>query len=73
MILFTDPMFGTGSLKEWTLILYGTSEHPYQPYFTPRSDSRMLEIPNPEWLPEESEQTEEEEYSGENFHLSNLY
>uniref|UniRef100_A0A6Q2YB82 P/Homo B domain-containing protein n=1 Tax=Esox lucius TaxID=8010 RepID=A0A6Q2YB82_ESOLU len=36
-----------GKLKEWTLVLYGTSEHPYQTQGTQHSRSRMLEIPSP--------------------------
>ncbi|GLD72879.1 proprotein convertase subtilisin/kexin type 6, partial [Lates japonicus] len=54
-----------GNLKEWTLILYGTSQNPYQPYRTQHSRSRMLEIPTPEELLEEPElQEEEDEYNG---------
>uniref|UniRef100_A0A7N8WU09 Proprotein convertase subtilisin/kexin type 6 n=1 Tax=Mastacembelus armatus TaxID=205130 RepID=A0A7N8WU09_9TELE len=37
-----------GNLKEWTLILYGTSQNPYQPYNIQHSRSRMLEIPAPD-------------------------
>uniref|UniRef100_A0A8C7L5L4 Proprotein convertase subtilisin/kexin type 6 n=1 Tax=Oncorhynchus kisutch TaxID=8019 RepID=A0A8C7L5L4_ONCKI len=36
-----------GKLKEWTLVLYGTSGHPYQSHGTQHSRSRMLEIPTP--------------------------
>uniref|UniRef100_A0A8D3CBS1 P/Homo B domain-containing protein n=1 Tax=Scophthalmus maximus TaxID=52904 RepID=A0A8D3CBS1_SCOMX len=32
-----------GNLKEWTLILYGTSQHPYQPDKTQHSPTRMLD------------------------------
>uniref|UniRef100_A0A4W6CZK7 Proprotein convertase subtilisin/kexin type 6 n=1 Tax=Lates calcarifer TaxID=8187 RepID=A0A4W6CZK7_LATCA len=57
-----------GNLKQWTLILYGTSQNPYQPYRTQHSRSRMLEIPTPEELLEEPELQEEEDeckdYSG---------
>uniref|UniRef100_UPI003AAD4103 proprotein convertase subtilisin/kexin type 6 n=1 Tax=Centroberyx gerrardi TaxID=166262 RepID=UPI003AAD4103 len=55
-----------GKLKEWTLILYGTSEHPYQSYGTQHSRSRMLEIPSPEEILDEPEHQEEEEdeYNG---------
>ncbi|KAM4602371.1 proprotein convertase subtilisin/kexin type 6 [Polymixia lowei] len=62
-----------GKLKEWTLILYGTSEHPYQSYGAPHSWSRMLENPSPsqepngpEQIPEspENQQEEEDEYNG---------
>uniref|UniRef100_A0A8P4KIP7 P/Homo B domain-containing protein n=1 Tax=Dicentrarchus labrax TaxID=13489 RepID=A0A8P4KIP7_DICLA len=35
-----------GNLKEWTLILYGTSQNPYQPGSAQHSHSRMLEIPS---------------------------
>ena len=62
-------LLGTGNLKEWALILYGTSEHPYQPYRGQHSRSRMLEITNPEEIPEEPElqleEEEEDEYNGE--------
>uniref|UniRef100_A0A672SBL3 Proprotein convertase subtilisin/kexin type 6 n=1 Tax=Sinocyclocheilus grahami TaxID=75366 RepID=A0A672SBL3_SINGR len=34
-----------GKLKEWTLILHGTAEHPYQSQGSQHSRSRMLEIP----------------------------
>lgn len=62
-----------GKLKEWTLILHGTSEHPYQSQSSHHSRSRMLEIPIaareikiPESLPgvPEPEEEEEEEYNG---------
>ncbi|KAF7648556.1 hypothetical protein LDENG_00155090 [Lucifuga dentata] len=53
-----------GSLKEWTLILYGTSENPERPHGTQHPHSKMLQDPNTEELPEDSEQAEEEEYSG---------
>uniref|UniRef100_A0A8K9WYN5 Proprotein convertase subtilisin/kexin type 6 n=1 Tax=Oncorhynchus mykiss TaxID=8022 RepID=A0A8K9WYN5_ONCMY len=36
-----------GKLKEWTLVLYGTSGHPYQSHGTQHSRSRMLKIPTP--------------------------
>uniref|UniRef100_A0A4W6CZT6 Proprotein convertase subtilisin/kexin type 6 n=1 Tax=Lates calcarifer TaxID=8187 RepID=A0A4W6CZT6_LATCA len=45
-----------GNLKQWTLILYGTSQNPYQPYRTQHSRSRMLEIPTPEELLEEPDE-----------------
>uniref|UniRef100_A0A673YZ41 Proprotein convertase subtilisin/kexin type 6 n=1 Tax=Salmo trutta TaxID=8032 RepID=A0A673YZ41_SALTR len=41
-----------GKLKEWTLVLYGTSGHPYQSHGTQHSRSRMLEIPTPSWDPD---------------------
>uniref|UniRef100_A0AAR2KUH5 P/Homo B domain-containing protein n=1 Tax=Pygocentrus nattereri TaxID=42514 RepID=A0AAR2KUH5_PYGNA len=58
-----------GKLKEWTLILYGTVEHPYQSQGSQHSRSRMLEIPSikgPEPSPgtPQHEDEEEEEYSG---------
>ncbi|XP_028979340.1 proprotein convertase subtilisin/kexin type 6 isoform X1 [Esox lucius] len=59
-----------GKLKEWTLVLYGTSEHPYQTQGTQHSRSRMLEIPSPSLeaprpSPDALEhQEEEEEYNG---------
>uniref|UniRef100_A0A673Z1L9 Proprotein convertase subtilisin/kexin type 6 n=1 Tax=Salmo trutta TaxID=8032 RepID=A0A673Z1L9_SALTR len=60
-----------GKLKEWTLVLYGTSGHPYQSHGTQHSRSRMLEIPTPSWDPDGPEpppevlkhqEEEEEEY-----------
>uniref|UniRef100_A0AAZ3Q4A2 P/Homo B domain-containing protein n=1 Tax=Oncorhynchus tshawytscha TaxID=74940 RepID=A0AAZ3Q4A2_ONCTS len=62
-----------GKLKEWTLVLYGTSGHPYQSHGTQHSRSRMLEIPTPSRDPNVPEpppevlkhqEEEEEEYSG---------
>ncbi|XP_016103520.1 proprotein convertase subtilisin/kexin type 6 [Sinocyclocheilus grahami] len=62
-----------GKLKEWTLILHGTAEHPYQSQGSQHSRSRMLEIPtagrelkNPDSVPgaPEHEEEEEEEYNG---------
>uniref|UniRef100_A0A7N8Y8V8 Proprotein convertase subtilisin/kexin type 6 n=1 Tax=Mastacembelus armatus TaxID=205130 RepID=A0A7N8Y8V8_9TELE len=50
-----------GNLKEWTLILYGTSQNPYQPYNIQHSRSRMLEIPAPDEVLEEPELQEKEE------------
>uniref|UniRef100_A0A8C2W0A0 Proprotein convertase subtilisin/kexin type 6 n=2 Tax=Chinchilla lanigera TaxID=34839 RepID=A0A8C2W0A0_CHILA len=37
-----------GKLKEWTLILYGTAEHPYHTFSSHQSRSRMLELSVPE-------------------------
>ncbi|XP_036399293.1 proprotein convertase subtilisin/kexin type 6 [Megalops cyprinoides] len=61
-----------GKLKEWTLILHGTAEHPYHSHGPHHSRSRMLEIPSTgrehkghepqQEIPEEEE--EEEEYNG---------
>lgn len=51
-----------GNLKEWTLILYGTSQNPYQPHSAQHSRSRMLEIPDE--ILEEPELEEEDEYNG---------
>ncbi|XP_060924003.1 proprotein convertase subtilisin/kexin type 6-like isoform X3 [Limanda limanda] len=53
-----------GNLKEWTLVLYGTSQNPYQPYKTQPSRSRTLEITAPAEVLEEQEFQEEEEYNG---------
>ncbi|XP_041844543.1 proprotein convertase subtilisin/kexin type 6 isoform X2 [Melanotaenia boesemani] len=56
-----------GSLKQWTLILYGTSQNPYQHNGAYHSRSRMLENPVSEEIPEEpelQEEGEEEEYNG---------
>ncbi|KAI4902232.1 hypothetical protein NFI96_024560 [Prochilodus magdalenae] len=58
-----------GKLKEWTLILHGTADHPYQSQGSQHSRSRMLEIPSvkgPEPSPgtPHHEDEEEEEYSG---------
>ncbi|XP_058257113.1 proprotein convertase subtilisin/kexin type 6 isoform X1 [Hemibagrus wyckioides] len=59
-----------GKLKEWTLILYGTSKHPYQSHGSQHSRARMLEIPSvksPEPSPStapQHEDEEEEEYTG---------
>ncbi|KAG7221789.1 hypothetical protein INR49_028863 [Caranx melampygus] len=50
-----------GNLKEWTLILYGTSQDPYQPHGDQHASSSVSEIPEPEELLEESE---EDEYNG---------
>uniref|UniRef100_H0V652 Proprotein convertase subtilisin/kexin type 6 n=1 Tax=Cavia porcellus TaxID=10141 RepID=H0V652_CAVPO len=40
-----------GKLKEWTLILYGTAEHPYHTFSSHQSRSRMLELSVPESEP----------------------
>uniref|UniRef100_A0A3Q3AJU6 Proprotein convertase subtilisin/kexin type 6 n=1 Tax=Kryptolebias marmoratus TaxID=37003 RepID=A0A3Q3AJU6_KRYMA len=55
-----------GSLKEWTLILHGTSQNPYQQHSVQHSHSKMLENPGSEVLeePELQEEEEEEEYNG---------
>ncbi|KAM5292263.1 proprotein convertase subtilisin/kexin type 6 isoform 3-T3 [Ctenodactylus gundi] len=37
-----------GKLKEWSLILYGTAEHPYHTFSSHQSRSRMLELSVPE-------------------------
>ncbi|XP_041082630.1 proprotein convertase subtilisin/kexin type 6-like isoform X2 [Polyodon spathula] len=55
-----------GKLREWSLVLYGTSEHPYQSH---SSRSRQLEIsPEGEKSPTELEKQEiveeEDEYNG---------
>ncbi|XP_027376441.1 proprotein convertase subtilisin/kexin type 6 isoform X1 [Bos indicus x Bos taurus] len=40
-----------GKLREWTLILYGTAEHPYTTFSTHQSRSRMLELSTSELEP----------------------
>uniref|UniRef100_A0A8C8Z2F2 Proprotein convertase subtilisin/kexin type 6 n=1 Tax=Prolemur simus TaxID=1328070 RepID=A0A8C8Z2F2_PROSS len=40
-----------GKLKEWSLILYGTAEHPYHTFSSHQSRSRMLELSAPELEP----------------------
>ncbi|PNI43262.1 PCSK6 isoform 2, partial [Pan troglodytes] len=40
-----------GKLKEWSLILYGTVEHPYHTFSAHQSRSRMLELSAPELEP----------------------
>lgn len=62
----------SGKLKEWTLILYGTSKHPYQSHGSQHSRARMLEIPSvrsPVPSPStalQHEDEEEEDYTGTN-------
>ncbi|XP_067350736.1 proprotein convertase subtilisin/kexin type 6 isoform X2 [Channa argus] len=51
-----------GNLKEWTLILYGTSQDPYTLNSAQHSQSRMLEFPAPEELLEEEV---DDEYNGQ--------
>ncbi|XP_057186302.1 proprotein convertase subtilisin/kexin type 6 isoform X2 [Triplophysa rosa] len=67
-----------GKLKEWTLILHGTSEHPYQSQSSHHVRSRILEIPTADRemkildsLPgvTEPEEEEEEEYNGQRWCL----
>uniref|UniRef100_A0A3Q3JNC6 Proprotein convertase subtilisin/kexin type 6 n=1 Tax=Monopterus albus TaxID=43700 RepID=A0A3Q3JNC6_MONAL len=55
-----------GKLKEWTLILHGTSQNPYQPYSTQHHHSSLLETPGPDEVLEEPElqDEEKEEYNG---------
>ncbi|NP_001086467.1 proprotein convertase subtilisin/kexin type 6 L homeolog precursor [Xenopus laevis] len=61
-----------GKLKEWTLILYGTSEHPYNPISAQHSRTRTLDISATDLEPSKSTVIqshleiieEEEEYSG---------
>ncbi|XP_004372698.1 proprotein convertase subtilisin/kexin type 6 [Trichechus manatus latirostris] len=59
-----------GKLKEWSLILYGTAQHPYNTFSSHQSRSRMLELSTPELelepskpaaFPAQSEVPEEEE------------
>ncbi|KAM9183641.1 proprotein convertase subtilisin/kexin type 6 isoform 3-T3 [Dugong dugon] len=64
-----------GKLKEWSLILYGTAQHPYNTFSSHQSRSRMLELSTPELelepskpaaFPAQSEVPEEEEdYTGQ--------
>lgn len=56
----------TGNLKEWAIILYGTSQNPQQHYSAQQSHTRMLVVPSPELILEEPEvqEEEEEEYTG---------
>lgn len=61
-----------GKLKEWSLVLYGTAEHPYNTFSAHQSRSRMLELsaPVPEppkaaLSPSQAEVPEDEEdYTG---------
>ncbi|XP_022366825.1 proprotein convertase subtilisin/kexin type 6 isoform X2 [Enhydra lutris kenyoni] len=61
-----------GKLKEWSLILYGTAEHPYNTFSSHQSRSRMLELSAPVLEPPKAAlsppQTEvpedEEDYTG---------
>uniref|UniRef100_A0A8C5M823 Proprotein convertase subtilisin/kexin type 6 n=1 Tax=Leptobrachium leishanense TaxID=445787 RepID=A0A8C5M823_9ANUR len=61
-----------GKLKEWTLILYGTAEHPYNPVGVHHSRSRTLDISSSDLEPSKAALfqshlefiEEEDEYSG---------
>ncbi|XP_034064301.1 proprotein convertase subtilisin/kexin type 6 [Gymnodraco acuticeps] len=53
-----------GNLKEWTLILYGTSQNPSQHPAAQYSHSRMSENPATVEILEEPEMEEEDEYVG---------
>ncbi|XP_034723643.1 proprotein convertase subtilisin/kexin type 6 [Etheostoma cragini] len=53
-----------GNLKEWTLVLYGTSLNPYQPSSAQHSGSRMVPTPATDDILEEPEMEEEDEYNG---------
>ncbi|KAM8895396.1 proprotein convertase subtilisin/kexin type 6 isoform 2-T2 [Spinachia spinachia] len=53
-----------GNLKEWKLILYGTSQNPYEALSAQLSPSRMLEVTAPAETLEEPELKEEDEYNG---------
>ncbi|XP_006901390.1 PREDICTED: proprotein convertase subtilisin/kexin type 6 isoform X2 [Elephantulus edwardii] len=61
-----------GKLKEWSLILHGTAEHPYTTFSSHQSRSRMLELATPElepsraavWIAQPEGAEEEEEYAG---------
>lgn len=61
IIIIIIDLMSTGNLKEWTLILYGTSQSLYQDPTAPPPRSGELEIPEE---PEEEEE-EEKEYNGE--------
>ncbi|NWZ98128.1 PCSK6 convertase, partial [Nesospiza acunhae] len=61
-----------GKLKEWSLIFYGTGEHPYTALSGPQSRGRSLEVPTSEMEPSRAAflqsqvevADEEEEYAG---------
>ncbi|NXU81825.1 PCSK6 convertase, partial [Oreotrochilus melanogaster] len=61
-----------GKLKEWSLLFYGTAEHPYTTPGSPQPRGRMLEVPASEMEPSRAAflqsqvevVEEEEEYSG---------
>uniref|UniRef100_A0A8C3N9J8 Proprotein convertase subtilisin/kexin type 6 n=1 Tax=Geospiza parvula TaxID=87175 RepID=A0A8C3N9J8_GEOPR len=61
-----------GKLKEWSLIFYGTGEHPYTALSGPQSRGRSLEVPTLEMEPSRAAflqsqvevAEEEEEYAG---------
>ena len=61
-----------GKLKEWSLILYGTAEHPYNTFTTHQSRSRMLELSTPDLVPPKASLSpsqaeapeDEEDYTG---------
>ncbi|XP_009873676.1 PREDICTED: proprotein convertase subtilisin/kexin type 6, partial [Apaloderma vittatum] len=63
---------GWGKLKEWSLLFYGTAEHPYTTPGGPQSRGRMLEVPASEMEPSGAAflqsqvevAEEEEEYTG---------
>lgn len=63
-----------GKLKEWSLILYGTAEHPHNTFGSHQSRSRMLELSTPELeppiatlAPSQAEvPKDEEDYAGNN-------
>lgn len=61
-----------GKLKEWSLLFYGTAEHPYTALGGPQSRGRTLEVPASEMEPSRAAflqsqvevAEEEEEYAG---------
>ncbi|XP_053768658.1 proprotein convertase subtilisin/kexin type 6 isoform X2 [Desmodus rotundus] len=61
-----------GKLKEWSLILYGTAEHPYNTFTSHQSRSRMLELSTPDLVPPKASLSpsqaeapeDEEDYTG---------
>ncbi|XP_060035285.1 proprotein convertase subtilisin/kexin type 6 isoform X1 [Erinaceus europaeus] len=67
-----------GKLREWSLVLYGTAEHPYTTFSSHQSRSRMLELSTPELEPSKPAPAplqpegpeEEEEYTAISTHGS---
>ncbi|KAK1327899.1 hypothetical protein QTO34_012808 [Cnephaeus nilssonii] len=61
-----------GKLKEWSLVLYGTAEHPYHTFSAHQSRSRMLELSTPGLEPPQAARPpapaegpeDEEDYTG---------
>uniref|UniRef100_G1PZP8 P/Homo B domain-containing protein n=1 Tax=Myotis lucifugus TaxID=59463 RepID=G1PZP8_MYOLU len=61
-----------GKLKEWSLVLYGTAEHPYHTFSSHQARARMLELSTPALEPPKAARPpapaegpeEEEDYTG---------